>query len=293
MKPSTDCASAAIWESTSPCRSTADSRSAWIPRMDAAATASTAGYVLGLSYKNIDNDNDTAEEMLGVDLSAALPANLTLYGYSNYNQQTDDWAEHSWELRIPIERLLLKPFFQHFSYEDYFGTGANAVNPFRGLAALDEELTAYGMDALWRLDEAWTVGGKVKFLDYDIRDKAQTYSVLAIWHGQESTEIGGELGRTASDNVAGNEYTLARVYAYLDTAARPFGLDFVSGDALLTLYDEDIYGEDTSLFLSLGTGKRFLDDSLSVKVSGDYSQDPYFDDDLRGILTVSYVYDQH
>jgi hypothetical protein len=250
-------------------------------------------YEVGLSYKNIDNDDETAEEMAGVDLAVFLPAHLSLFGYSAYNRETDDWAEHSWELRIPIDRLLLKTYFQHFSYEDYFGTGANAVNPFRALASLDEELTAYGIDALWRLDDAWTVGGKARFLDYDRRDEAQTVSILAIWNGEGSTEIGGEIGHTFADDTAGNEYTLMRLYGYFDAAAKPFGLDFFSGDLLLTLYDEDIYGEDSSFFLSLGAGKRLLDESLSVKVSGDYSQDPYFDDDLRGLVTLSYVYDQY
>ena len=74
--------------------------------------------------------------------------------------------------------------------------------------------------------------------------------------------------------------------------AESYWLDFVSADLLLTYYDKDIYNEDSSLFVSLGTGKRFLDDALSVTLSGDYSQDPYFDDDLRGMLTMFYSYDK-
>ena len=69
-------------------------------------------------------------------------------------------------------------------------------------------------------------------------------------------------------------------------------IDFFSADVLMTYYDEDIYSKDSSLFVSLGGGKRFLNDALSVKISGDYSQDPYFDDDLRGMVTMSYVYDK-
>jgi hypothetical protein len=33
-----------------------------------------------------------------------------------------------------------------------------------------------------------------------------------------------------------------------------------------------------------------MGDKLSVKLSGDYSRDPYYDEDLRGTLTVSYNY---
>jgi len=248
-------------------------------------------YEIGVSYKIIDNDSETAEEMLGFDLSAFLPADLSFFGSSAYNQETEDWAEHSYELRIPLGSVLLKPYYQHFSYEDYFSTGANAVNPFRPLAQSAEELTAYGVDALWKLDDAWTLGGKVKLFDYDQQDKAETYSVLLSWQGDNLTQYGGEIGHTTTGD-ADNDYTLVRLYGYCDAMADRFWIDFFSADLLMAYYDKAIYGEDSSLFLSLGGGKRFMDDALSVKLSGDYSQDPYFDDDLRGMLTMSYSYDK-
>lgn len=249
-------------------------------------------YQLGVSYKKIENDSATAEERLGIDLSASLPANLTLFGYSSYNQETESWAEHSYELRIPIDRLIVKPYYRHFSYEDYFNAGANAVNPFKLLARFDEELTAYGVDALWQLDDNWTVGGKVKWHEYDRTDSAQTYSVLVSWQGDTLTQYGAELGRTAAGDATGNDYTLVRLYGYCDEVGAAIGIDFFSADVLLAYYDEAIYGEDSSLFVSFGGGKRFMNDALSIKLSGDYSQDPYFDDDLRGMLTVSYAYAQ-
>ncbi len=249
-------------------------------------------YEIGVSYKLIENDSDTAEEMLGVDFSAFLPADLSLFGSSTYNRQTEDWAEHSYELRIPLGSVLLKPHYQHFSYQDYFSTGANAVNPFRMLAQSSEELTAYGVDALWQVDEAWTLGGKAKFFDYDQSDKAETYTLLASWQGEDLTQLGGEIGHTATDNATGNDYTLLRLYGYCDAMADNFWIDFFSADVLIAYYDKEIYGEDNSLFLSLGAGKRFLNDALTVKLSGDYSQDPYFDDDMRGMVTMSYRYDK-
>lgn len=249
-------------------------------------------YEVGVSYKAIDNDNESAEEMLGFDLSAFLPADLSFFGSSSYNRETEDWAEHSYELRIPISNVLLKPYYQHFTYEDYFSTGANAVNPFKILAQSTEELTAYGVDALWKLDDSWTLGGKVKFFDYDQQDKAETYSALLIWQGDGMTQVGGEIGHTKTDDSTGNDYTLVRLYGYCDSMADQLWIDFFSADVLLAYYDKEIYNEDSSLFISLGSGKRFLNDALSVKLSGDYSQDPYFDDDLRGMLTMSYRYDK-
>ena len=118
------------------------------------------------------------------------------------------------------------------------------------------------------------------------------YSVLLGWQGDNLTQYGVEIGHTAADDTAGNDYTLVRLYGYCDAMADRFWLDFFSADMLLAYYDEDIYGEDSSLFVSLAGGKRFMDDALSITLSGDYSQDPYFDDDLRGMLTMSYAYDK-
>ena len=166
--------------------------------------------------------------MLGVDMSAFLPADLSLYGFSSYNNETDDWAEHSYELRIPVGSLLFKPYYQHFSYEGYFDTGANAVSPFKWLSQTGEELTAYGVDALWRVDDAWTLGGKAKFFDYDKLDKAETYSILATWQGEGLTQYGGEIGHTSANDTADNDYTLVRLYGYCDAMAEQFWLDFFS-----------------------------------------------------------------
>ena len=249
-------------------------------------------YEVGLSYKASENDNETAEDMLGVDLTLSLPLNLSLFGYSSYNQESEDWAEHSWELRVPLGHFVLKPYYQSFSYEDYFAAGANAVNPFRLLAQSGEILTAYGLDALWQYDDNWTFGGKVKQHDYDQLDPAQTYSVLVAWQDEETTRYGAEVGRTAAGDTADNDYTLVRIYGFTEAMAGRLGIDYISADLVLAYYDEEIYGEDSSLFASFGGGKRFMGDAMTVKLSGDYSQDPYFNKDLRGTLTVSYNFAQ-
>jgi len=248
-------------------------------------------YEIGLSYKASENDGETAEEMLGVDLALSLPSDLRLSGYSTYNQESEGLAEQSWELRVPLGRLTLKPYYQQFSYEDYFTTGANAVNPFLLLAQSTEELTAYGLDALYQYNASWTFGGKLKQNDYKDLDASQAYSLLAAWQGKGGTQYGAEVGQTAGD-TAENNYTLVRVYGYSEATGGRLGMDFLSGDVVLAQYEEEIYGKDSSLFASFGGGKRFMGDALSVKLSGDYSKDPYFDEDVRGTLTVSYNFAQ-
>jgi len=245
-------------------------------------------YDLGLSYKKIRSDSDDAEEMTGVDLSLYLPAGINLYGFSAYNNVTGDWGEHSYELRFTLGPLTVRPFYQQFNYEDYFGTGANSANPFRFLAGTGEELTVVGGDLLLSVGDAWNLVGKVKHYDYEVLDDtSQFYSIQSTWSGEGHSQVGGELGYMKGD-VAQNDYYLVRLFTYWDQVSEACPLDFVSGDLVYVGYDQKIYDEDSSLFISLGLGKKFLDDALVLKVSGDYSVDPYFDNDLRGMLTASY-----
>ena len=246
-------------------------------------------YQLGVSYKNSENNGDIAEEMLGYDLSLFLPGSIGFYGNSVRNLETKGWAEHSYELRFNLANIAFRPYYEMFQYEDYFGTGANAVNPFRLLGLTEEELDIYGLDASYQLSDATDVGFKLKNYEYDIRESAQYYSLLANWRGEDMTAVGCEFGIMDGD-AAKDQYSLIRLYGYKDNV--PVLVGFLTGDVVYVDYDEDIYGESSSLFLSLGAGKRFMDDALTVELSGDYSSDPYFDEDVRALVKMTYNYDR-
>jgi len=249
-----------------------------------------AWYDVGVSYKNTDNDGDNAEEMLGVDLSLNLPFGVGLSGFSSRNLDSEGWAEHSYALNIPVAALLLRPSYEKFQYEDYFGTGTLARNPFSFLRESGETLEMLGGDIVWPVSTSWELGAKVKHYEYEIRNQSsEFYSALATWHGASRTQAGGEVGYMKGD-AAENDYVLGRLFLYCDQVQTLLPHGFVSGDVLFVNYDQDIFGESDALFVSLGAGRRFLDDALELKLSGDYSADPFFDEDWRGMLVVSYSY---
>lgn len=246
-------------------------------------------YEVGVSYKNIGNDDDQTDERAGVDFSLFLPAGVSLFGFSSYNLESDDWAEHSYEANFNLGPLRLRPFFEHYRFDDYFDAGDKTPGPFRFLVGRDEKLTVLGGDVLWQKAGGVELGARFKNYDYDERDEtAQFYSLLGNWTTRELTQFGGELGRMDGETDE-TRYFLARAYAYYDQIKLPL-LRFVTGDVVYVFYDEDIEGEDTSLTLSLGAGSRFLNDRLEIRVAGDYSTDPYFDDDLRGWLMARLSY---
>lgn len=247
-------------------------------------------YDLGVSYKKIRSDGDDAEERTGVDLSLYLPAGVNLFGFSAYNNETGDWAEHSYEVNFSVAGVAIRPYVQLFNYEDYFGTGVTTPNPFRFLAGTGEELTVVGGDLIVPVGERWVLVGKAKNYDYQVLDdNSQFYSLQATWRKEGLSQIGGEFG-FMNGEVAQNDYALVRLFSYWDQLPEGCPVEFVSGDLVFVGYDQPINNEDRSLFVSLGFGKRFLSDALQLKLSGDYSSDPFFDNDLRGMLTASYQF---
>jgi hypothetical protein len=244
---------------------------------------------VGVSYKILDNDDVTAEELVGMDLTLFLPANISFLGFSSRNLETSGWGEHSYELRIPVKTVNFRPYFGQYEYEHYFGTGVNTVNPFRVLAINGEELRVIGLDTAWKFSDVLDFGVKLKGNDYDRMNSSEYASGLATWHGDELTQVGVEVGYMNGD-LDKQKYLLTRLYGYLDGLSG-VGVGFISGDMIWAHYDEPIFGRDDSLFFSLGTGRTFLDEALELKLSGDYSRDPYFDKDVRGLFTVTYRFD--
>jgi hypothetical protein len=253
---------------------------------------SSGAYEAGVSFKSIQNDSDTAETMLGIDLSLFALDNVSFYGNSVFNVESGGFAEHSYEARFGYRDIRFRAFAEMFDYEDYFDTGANAVNPFRILAGMDEQLYVFGTDATWKRTDTWSYGGKLKFYNSDRNDTSTYASLLTVWHGDSGmNQVGGEVGYLAAGADL-NDFILLRLYGYWDELSAALPIDFISADLVCTFYDQPIYTEDTSVFVSLGAGESFLNDALKVKLSGDYSQDPYFDSDQRAMLTVTYTYDR-
>ena len=248
-------------------------------------------YQIGSSYQRVANDGDRAEETLGIDMSFALPGGINLQGHSTRNLETDGWAEHYYDLQFTLSDFHVQPFFQHFQYEDYFSDGIASANPFRYLADTGETLTVFGGDLSWYKSLNWETAFAAKSYDYDIRDESsQFFSGQVTWHkGEDLTQIGAEIGYMHGDTAETN-YVLGRTFVFWDLFLENLPPFFVSWDLLFVSYDEDINGEDSSLFSSLGVGAKFMNESLSVALTGDYSKDPYFDNDIRGQLVVSYKF---
>jgi hypothetical protein len=86
-----------------------------------------------------------------------------------------------------------------------------------------------------------------------------------------------------------NDMLLARIYGYKEITGNRL-IDQLSCDLLYAKYGESIYGEDTSIFVSLAGSRKIVIDNLRLKLSADYESGPYFDNDFRGMVSLIYLY---
>ena len=246
----------------------------------------TGLYDLGASYKFIANNSTRDKEFFAGDFSVSLPWNISLMGRSTLNLVSGSWGEHFYEARIPYGPVEFRPFYQYFRYEDFFGTGAGSANPFRFLAGTGNKITVAGTEAYWYPNEHLEMGLRFKHYDYEQRfGDARYYTLLAVWKRKVLSEVGFEFGRM-DGKAPENRYYLGRAYFFWNL---PPG--FVTGDLQYVDYDKQIYRKGSSFFSSFGLGRQFLDDTLKIKLSLDYSNDPYFRKDYRGMLSASYLFD--
>lgn len=248
-------------------------------------------YELGVSYLHSTDDGDQQRQRIGGDLAFALPGGISFDGRSVYNLESEGFGEQVYQLRFGLGPVSVRPYYEQYDFRDQFETTAQTPNPFRILAGSGESLSAWGADLSWGGLADWELGARARQLSYDENsDNAAYYALLLTWHGTGRTQVGAEAGALQGD-ATGNDTLLGRLYFYLDGSGGLKG-GFLSGDVLYAGYDKEVFGVDHSWTASLGTGQRFLDDALEVKLAGDYSSDPNYDSDWRGTLALSYRYGQ-
>jgi hypothetical protein len=247
-----------------------------------------------LGYQKPDNQfeksGDLCEAKAGADFVLHLGSRLTLTGLSSYNIDSEDWRKHRYEARLRVSHLMIEPSFQYVSYQDDFGKGDSRNNIFHFLQNEEEILAISGTDFVWQGLGGVDIGVRGRHYNYDIRQESALYMAgLLSVSTASGSQIGIEIGRM-DGKTADNLYDLYRGYFYWQQPLRIKTQGFISGDALYIAYDAPVYGEDKSIQYSLSAGRRFFDNRMETKLSGIFSQDPYFDSDVGGVVTLHIHY---
>ena len=244
---------------------------------------------VGVSYKHLSNDSITIDDKLGADFSLFLFDRIALTGISWWNLETEDWGEHAYAADLLFSRLSLKTRYQMFQYQDYFSGGSDS-RAFGFLQDTEEVLTIVGGDIIWQQFHGFDAGLKLNHYTYDVREETSRYVGLVLnIYGDADTSVGVEAGSMDGESPE-NSYVLGRFYFYWDAPFKGMENWFLDGEFMAVGYREAIYGQDHSIFSSAGCGRKFMGDALKLKISGDYSSDPYHDADIRFMSVLLFEY---
>lgn len=246
-------------------------------------------YELAVSYQSTDLEDDS-DQRAGVDLSINVGDWLTVQGLSGFNLESEDWHEHNYSAALRFMDITLEPVYQYFSYKDYFGNNTSKNSLFNFLQDSDEQVTITGADLHYQGRLPFRLTGRYNLYSYKLRQEgAAYYAVLIGVDLPGGVQLGGEAGRMNGE-TDDNIYSLSRAYFYWTDPFKLGSSAFISGDAIFQIYDAPVFGKDSATNYSLSAGVRFFRDILEVKLTGAYSEDPYFDSNLEGILTFQINY---
>jgi len=245
----------------------------------------TAVYEIGLSYQMLEDDGRTIEERAGLDLALNVGSWLNFSGMTSYNIETQGWREHSYTAQIRHKSLQLEPSYQYFQYKDYFNVNSQRTSLFGFLADSDEAVNIAGADLLWQARDFLQLGLRGRRYAYDLRrEDAYYYAGLVTLIANGGSQLGLEAGHMDGDTPE-NIYTLYRAYAYWQNPGQ-FSGAFLSADLLFQDYEASVFGKNSAVHASLSGGYSFAEDTYQAKLSGIYSNDPFFDKDFGAVFTL-------
>jgi len=248
-------------------------------------------YSVGLSaLKSEDSDKNRYREEEGIDLWLHPIQQVELTGRSSYNSITEGWMEHAYSLSItPFESFKFGADVSNINYKDYFfnvttnalqlSTLLNSTNP-----NPNEELTTAGVFATYSPIKNLTVTADYKNYAYQLAGDANYYGGKITYSlpGSYSAGFSGHRMEGSSDRL--------RFYEYRLYVAKKIGHAELSADFVNIGYDKKINDVKNSYAATASAGYEF---SRKLKVGADfeYSKSPEFDNEVRGLLKLTYAFD--
>jgi hypothetical protein len=247
-------------------------------------------YMIGVSYLDEKNNSTAFRREGGVDLWFRPLSKLELQGMSSYNDLTSAWMQHNYYLTIgafgPV-RLIGE--YSKVSYKDYFtGTVFSAftftTNPSaRTGVNPDETVTTNGGSLEYAFNRSFTVILDYKGFNYTIAGNADYYGGKFSYAG--STFSVGAGAHRMDGAIAALQYDEQNLYVWTKISKVDISLQGIH-----VAYDEAINGVTDAYNVSATAGYSFTPKARAV-ADIEYSKNPDFDKDVRGMLSFVYLFD--
>lgn len=244
-------------------------------------------YTVGLSALKSEQENKSRyREEEGIDIWLHPMEQVDLTGRSSYNSLTDGWMEHAYALSVvPMDKLRISADFSHTNYYDYFYNMTTSTLSFSNLLIdRNEKLTAAGIAVSYLPIKNLTVVADYKRYAYEIAKNADYYGGKATYSLPRSYAAGLSIHRM-DGKVDRLQYTEYRGYA-----SKQIGRTNVSVDLINLEYDARVNGVKRSYSVTGSAGYEF-NERVKVGANMEYSHNPDFDNEVRGLLKLTYSFD--
>ncbi|MDD2541805.1 MAG: hypothetical protein PHH28_12295 [Desulfuromonadaceae bacterium] len=244
-------------------------------------------YTVGLSALKSERENNSRyREEEGLDLWFHPLDQIDMTGRSTYNSITGGWMEHAYALSvIPLDQLRISADFSHVNYYDYFfNMTASSFSFADKLIDPNEKLTTAGVALSYLPIKNLTVIADYKLYNYEIARKAEYFGGKVTYTLPQSFAVGIGLHRMEgkADHLRYTEY---RAYASKQIGRANVYVDFINLE-----YNKRINGVKNSYAVTGAAGYQF-NKTLLLGASMEYSRNPEFDSELRGLLKITYAFD--
>lgn len=245
-------------------------------------------YTVGVSALKSFAESARYREEEGVDLWLHPLKQVDVTGRSSYNSLTNNWMEHAYAISYtPLSSLRISVDLSNINYKDYFyrvTTSALSLN--NGLIDPNESVMAIGGSVSYALNKNYTIIGDYKHYDYDIAKSADYYGGKLTFSLPDSYAAGLSIHRMdgSQDKL---KYTEYRVYAAKKMGKADVTLDFIDLN-----YDDSKSMNNVKNALTVVAAASY-EMTHSVKIGADveYSKNPDFDNEVRGLIKLTYLFD--
>ncbi len=237
---------------------------------------------LGVSVLTEANDGNRFREEGGLDIWLLPVKKVEIKGQSSYNNLTEGWREHSYNLRIfPAERLILSALFIQSRFDDAFSARTLSVfSP--DFLGPGEQLTKAGGAVDYRIND--NLGCVADYAHYDYRGMGDA----GYYGAKVSATVSGILTGLSFHRMEGPveklRYVETRAYATTKLEKWRLSLDAIDLD-----YDSAFNNLKNAYSLN-GTIRYTINDSLTSGFSIDYSKTPDFINNTTALLNLVYGY---
>jgi hypothetical protein len=248
-------------------------------------------YTVGLSALKSEHENGSRyREEEGVDLWLRPLAQVDVTGRSSYNSITNGWMESSYALAYsPLTTLKFGADYSHINFKDYFATVTTSalslfnqrINPTMNN---NQEQDAVGINVAYTGLKNLTIAADYKFYSYTQSGDTAYFGAKASYLFPEAFLVGGSLHRM-DGGIDRLRYTEYRAFVTKKISHADLTIDFIDLN-----YDSRINGIRNTYTVTGAVGYEF-NRKLKVGADIEYSRNPDFDSEVRGLLKATYTFD--